>query len=185
MDKTKHKRKRNESLDAYVYRHSPAKAGTANESKTEQYTKILPRLYLGNYKGSESTAFFKEKSIKGVVNCTKDLPCKFVGKGVEYIRLPVDDSLKAKDITKMGEYLPFAVEFIARHRDVDKHPVFVHCVEGKQRSACVVAAYLISKRGMTAKEACKFVMDKRTEAFHHGHGVNFENALVKWEKTRR
>lgn len=53
---------------------------------------------------------------------------------------------------------------------------------GRQRSAISVAAYLISKHKMTPHDACKYIMDKRKEAFHYGQSLNFDQALDKYHK---
>jgi hypothetical protein len=35
---------------------------------------------------------------------------------------------------------------------------------------------------MTPGDACKFIMDKRPEAFHFGLSLNFEDTLKKYHK---
>jgi hypothetical protein len=36
---------------------------------------------------------------------------------------------------------------------------------------------------MTPFQACKFIIDKRPEAFHFGKSLNFENSLLKYHKS--
>ena len=149
----------------------------------EKYTKILPKLYLGNFQAAKDPDFFKDKKIKAVLNCTKDIPNHFAcKKDIEYMRIPVDDSLKETDIKKMYNFLPVIVEFIHKHVNLQGNNIFVHCYAGRQRSAISVSAYLVAKLGMTPAEACKFVMDKRKEAFHFGLSLNFEDSLNKYYK---
>lgn len=64
-------------------------------------------------------------------------------------------------------------------------PVLVHCVEGKQRSCAVVAAYLIRAMAITASQAKAFLLDKRPEAFDGGGRVTFAPALERWESAIR
>jgi len=167
-------------------KHSPIKNGLKikNEDKPlEPYTKIISKLYLGNYQAAKDPEFFKEKKIKAVLNCTKDIPNHFAcKKDIEYMRIPVDDSLRETDFKKMYEFFPVIVEFIHKHVVLQKNNILVHCYAGRQRSAISVAAYLVAKMGMTPAEACKYIMDKRKEAFHFGLSLNFEDSLNKYYK---
>lgn len=167
-------------------RHSPIKNGLKikdEDKPLEAYTKIIPKLYLGNYQAAKDPEFFKEKKIKAVLNCTKDIPNHFAcKKDVEYMRIPVDDSLRETDFRKMYEFFPAIVEFIHKHVVLQKNNILVHCYAGRQRSAISVAAYLVAKMGMTPAEACKYIMDKRKEAFHFGLSLNFEDSLNKYYK---
>lgn len=147
-----------------------------------KYTKIIPRLYLGNIESAEDSKFIKDKKIKAVLNCSKahDIPNHFADKGIEYLRIPVDDSLKDRDFEKMSHLLPLAVEFINKHINIEKNNLLVHCWAGRQRSAISVAAYLVKYHGMTPKEAVTFIQKKRDEAFHFGESINFDQTLNKY-----
>lgn len=177
------------SLSDFMRKHSPVKNGVVIKDEDKplaKYNKICDHVYLGNYQAAKDKQFFKDKKIKAVLNCTKsvDVPNHFAHiKDIEYMRIPVDDSLKEKDFDLMYQYLPCIVEFIHKHADIAKQNILIQCYAGKQRSAISVAAYLVAKRNMTPNEACKFVMDKRPEAFHHGLSVNFDQTLKKYSKT--
>jgi protein-tyrosine phosphatase len=172
----------------YLRKHSPIKNGLKikNEDKPlEMYSKIMSRLYLGNCQAAKNLEFFKEKKIRAVLNCSKDLPNSFAGRkdfDVEYMRIPIDDSLKEVDFKKCYEFMPAIVEFIYKHVVLEKHNTFVHCYAGRQRSAISVAVFLVAKYGMTPTEACKYIMDRRKEAFHFGLSLNFEESLEKYYK---
>lgn len=167
-------------------RHSPIKNGLKikdEDKPLEPYTKIISKLYLGNYQAAKDPVFFKEKKIRAVLNCTKDIPNHFAcKKDIEYMRIPVDDSLRETDFKKMYEFFPVIVEFIHKHVVLQKQNILVHCYAGRQRSAISVAAYLVAKMGMTPADACKYIMDKRKEAFHFGLSLNFEESLNKYYK---
>lgn len=171
----------------YIRKHSPIKAGLriADEDKPlAKYNKIADKIYLGNYQAAKDREFFKDKKIKAVLNCTRDIPNHFSSiKDIEYMRIPVEDSLKDKDIDLMYHYLPCIVEFIHKHVHIQKHPILIHCWAGRQRSAISVAAFLVDKMGLSPAEACKFVLDKRKEAFHFGLSLNFEDSLNKYYKN--
>jgi len=59
----------------------------------------------------------------------------------------------------------------------------IRYVSGRQRSAISVAVYLVVKYNMTPGDACKYIMDKRKEAFHFGLSLNFEDSLNKYYRN--
>ena len=148
--KTNHKM----SLSDTIYRHSPIKRGVIvvkNEDKPyAKYNKIMSKIYLGNIQASKDKEIFKERNFKAVLNCSKDIPNTFRSdESIEYMRIPIDDSLKEVDFIKAYEFMPAAVEFIYKHAVLQKHNVFIHCYAGRQRSVIMIAAYLVAKCGMT------------------------------------
>jgi protein-tyrosine phosphatase len=170
----------------YLRKHSPIKKGLQikdEDKPLEKYNKIIPKLYLGNYQAAKDADFFKDKKITAVLNCTKDIPNYFASKkNIEYMRIPVDDSLRETDFKKMYQFFPAIVQFIYKHIVLQGGNILVHCYAGRQRSCISVAVYLLEKMGMTPAEACKFIMDKRPEAFHFGLSLNFEDSLNKYYK---
>jgi protein tyrosine phosphatase len=178
------------SLSDDLKRHSPIKRGVIikNEDKPiTKYDKIMSKLYLGNFQAAKDKEFFEKKKIKAVLNCTKDIPNHFQShknaKGdfdIEYMRIPVDDSLLEVDFKKMYDFVPVMVEFIHKHIDIQGNNCFVHCYAGRQRSVTGIAMYLIVKHNMTPNQACKYVLSKRPEAFHHGLSLNFEKTIERY-----
>jgi protein-tyrosine phosphatase len=172
-------------LSDEMRRHSPLKKNLVVKNENdpyENYNKIMNKLYLGNKIASKDKSFMKEKKIKAVLNCskTRDIPNYFRDSDIEYMRVPVDDSLKKKDFDDMYKLLPSIVEFIHKHVDVLKQPTFVHCYAGRQRSVCAIVCYLMAKHNMTPEQACKTVLGKRKEAFHYGLSVNFDQTIYKF-----
>jgi len=175
------------TLADYIRKHSPIKAGLRipdEDKPLAKYNKIMNRLYLGNFQAAKDKDFFKKKNIRAVLNCSKDIPNHFASnKNVEYMRIPVDDSLKQKDYDLMFDFMPVIVAFIHKHIVTQKNNILIHCYAGRQRSAISVAVYLVDKYGLDPKEACKVVLDKRPEAFHFGKSLNFDQALSKYYRT--
>jgi len=175
------------TLADYIRKHSPIKAGLRipdEDKPLAKYNKIMNRLYLGNFQAAKDKDFFKKKNIRAVLNCSKDIPNHFASnKNVEYMRIPVDDSLKQKDYDLMFDFMPVIVAFIHKHIVTQKNNILIHCYAGRQRSAISVAVYLVDKYGLDPKEACKVVLDKRPEAFHFGKSLNFDQALNKYYRT--
>lgn len=158
-------------------------------------TEILPGLWLGNEAASQNEKFFKHYNITAVVNATKQIPCKFADKGVRYYRVPVNDPggghpLTQEDQQIMLAHLTEAVEFIRQNRKKNQ-VVLVHCHAGAQRSAAIVAAYLMTygkfviqstddplkiqqkKLHLTVKKMVRL----RPVAFFGGRSINFQAAL--------
>lgn len=177
------RRKIKAEIEDRIYRYSPLKRGLKVRSEDEvycNYNKIMPRLYLGNIDSTTEDKLFREKGIKAVLNCTKNIPNAY--EGVEYMRIPVNDSLKEVDIEKMYRFADVAATFIHKHVDLEKHNMLVHCHAGRQRSAICVAFYLIKYHKMTPEKAYKFIIDKRPEAFHYGKSLNFNESLLAYYK---
>lgn len=130
---------------------------------------IVPHLYLSNYNDAKNVprGFF-------VVNCTMSLPMvQAYG-----MRLPVNDDLQLNSIQTMSRALPVVVEHID-NVITSGGDVLVHCAAGQQRSAAVVAAYLMYTAGMSRQQAIDFIKSKKPDAFLGG--VNFENSLKDYE----
>ena len=177
-------------LEDYLKNHSPLKTGTLivkdEDKPLDDYSKILPNLYLGNFRAAKNKAFFESKNIKGVLNCTRevDIPNYFRNTGsIEYMRIPVDDSLKIIDINLMTKFLPVAVEYIHKHVSIQKNPMLVHCVAGRERSCICVAAYLVKYKNMTPDQAYVYILKNRPEAFFFGKSINFEKSLEEYAKS--
>jgi len=138
---------------------------------------ILPGLWLGNAEASQDTAFLKNKNIDAVFNCTKNLP--FIHSVKRKYRLPVDDNLKEEEIRNM-ELMSFEVIYKVIH-EYKQGPILVHCAAGMQRSAAVVAMFLIATKGMKTDEAIKYIRERRPIAFQPG--PNFLKSIKGFEAT--
>jgi protein-tyrosine phosphatase len=132
---------------------------------------IIPQLYLSDYEDAKAAPanWF-------IINCSKDLP--MVGQGM---RLPVNDDLSDEAMQTMSRALPRIINIIDNIRSKGGN-VLVHCFAGQQRSAAVVAAYMMSK-GMCKQDAIQFVRSKKSDAFLTG--VNFNPVLENFSKNNR
>jgi protein-tyrosine phosphatase len=133
---------------------------------------IVPHLYLSNYMDATNVPqdFF-------VINCTKDFPMVQSQSGT---RLSVNDDLQKESIDIMTQNLPLMVKYVDEH--VSKgHNVLVHCAAGQQRSAAVIAAYLMKTKGFSVDQAIEFVKSKKQDAFLTG--VNFRESLDNFRNT--
>lgn len=147
----------------------------------EKFSKITNRIFVGNSSAAKDKDFFTKHNIKAVLNCTTDVPNYFRNAtDIEYMRIPVEDSLKEKDYNLMTKYLPVAVEFVHKHADIQNNNILVHCWAGRQRSAIIVLAYLYTKKKKAIKDAKEMMIKKRPEVFHYGQSVNFDKSLKKF-----
>jgi hypothetical protein len=141
---------------------------------------ILPGLFLGNQATSQSLDFMRKHKIALVVNATKHIPSPFLG-AIHYLRVPVNDpgihNGNNEDVEIMRASLPVVLSAIRAFRLRGRH-VLVHCHAGAQRSAIIVAAYLLHRGYVqTPEEAISQVIKKREIAFFGGDSVNFRQAL--------
>lgn len=136
---------------------------------------IIPNLWIGSERDAMSASFFKKHTIRLVVNATANIPFGEHADAGRY-RIPVDDHPDENEV--MLRHLPIVVPLIddvLRHG----HGVLVHCRAGMQRSATVVAAYLMWKRGLTTDQALEFINKRKHETFWPV--ATFEKALRAWE----
>jgi len=139
---------------------------------------ILPGLWLGDINSANDKKFLKGKNITAIINCTKTLP--FIDdKNIEIKhRVAVRDNLEDVEIYKLYKLLNPTVNKIFTL--IGDHNVLVHCHKGKQRSATVIAAYLMKFAGMPKTEALASIKSKRPLIV--SPGVNFDEALTQYEK---
>ncbi len=141
---------------------------------------ILPGLWLGNRVAALDPIFHREKRIRAVFNCTKDIP--FEASVVRRYRVPVDDNLQEPEIRNMQLWsYEIVYKLAAEYRQAQKEGqgVLVHCAAGMQRSAAVVAMYLIASQPIHADQAMAYIRSKRRIAFQPS--ANFERAIREFE----
>ena len=143
-------------------------------------TEILPNLWIGNCIVAKNKFFFESNHIQVSINCTKDTIDNGVSK--KNLTLLVSDSLQAEDIIKMYKLLDSTCDYIYKQL-MSNYGIMVFCYAGKQRSATVIVAYLIKYGNMSLQEAIHAVKSKRPSIFTPG--INFQEALVKFEKDQQ
>ena len=122
---------------------------------------IIPGVWLGNRLASMDDAFLKQNNITTVFNCTKDLP--FHSSIKKRYRVPVDDNLQHEEIRNMELW---SYEIVYKLTKEHKHGnILVHCYAGMQRSAAVIAMFLIANYNMKKDNAIAYIKRKRSIAF--------------------
>lgn len=130
---------------------------------------IVPHVYLASF---EDVKEFEGSGVF-VINCTKDLPMISTHGGGT--RLYVDDHPSSEQT--MTSSLSLMVKYITEHVSAGKD-VVVHCFAGQQRSAAVVAAYIMRQTAWTPEQTVEFIKSKKPDAFLGG--VHFMESLVKF-----
>lgn len=142
-------------------------------------TEILTGLWIGNRKDAIRKQFLIDKQILCKINCTKELPENNI-LGIEEIRIPVSDTNKRKyerDNNQMYQYLFDITNFI--YNKIHKgNNVLVYCYAGKQRSATIIAAFLIRYGKVSPNKAVEYIKTKSDKAFLSS--INFYPALQKF-----
>ena len=122
---------------------------------------ITKNLWLGNIVASQDEEFLKKNGIHAVFNCTKNIP--FVHSVPKKYRLAVDDNLQEEEIRNMEHWSMEVVYKLTQ--EVKNGPVLVHCHAGMQRSAAVVAMYLIANYKLKSDVAMSKIKERRPVAF--------------------
>lgn len=147
------------------------------EQQLETVTEIDTGVFLGNNNVAQNLEFLRVNGIKGILNCSKDLPFYFMGTELETqistMRIPLDD--KPENVEKMYNYFEPALDFINQNK-----PVFIHCFAGMSRSPTICAVYLMKSKKIGPNEAVQEIMSKRPFAFNWGKMFYFADAINRF-----
>ena len=128
----------------------------------EHLNEIIPYLYLGD------AGFVREdRSFDLIVNCCPEVDIEYKQEShVIYLRFHDDPRDNDKFLSELEKHN--VLENIHEHV-VSSKPVIVHCAMGIQRSASIIACYLL-KYGVTngVKYTIDFIRSKRNVAFRKG-----------------
>ena len=139
---------------------------------------IIPRVWLGNRFAAWDAQWLKEKNIKAIFNCTKDL--HFIdGVDATRYRVPVDDNLKPEEINNMTLWTP-EIAYKTAHEYHQGKNILIHCAAGMQRSAAVATILLITVTGERAPILMSHIRRKRPITFVPQ--VNFRQSIEYYDK---
>ena len=146
-----------------------------NVSKAHE---IIPGIWLGDKNAAKDDIWLIQNNITVVFNVTKDLPFSPIIQ--KQYRVPVDDNLQPEEIRNMSLWSQEAVyKLLEEHNKGNK--ILVHCFAGMQRSAAIVAMYLIATKGMTWQQAISFIQSIRPIAFRPS--PNFKQSIIEFDRT--
>jgi protein tyrosine/serine phosphatase len=139
---------------------------------------IVPRIWLGNKMASMDEVFLRQNGIETVFNCTKDLPFDSLMR--RRYRVPVDDNLEEEEIRNM-ELWSFEIIYKLLLEYKQGKTILVHCAAGIQRSAAVVAMFLMVFTGMKHEDAMQYIRERRPIAFFKN--AHFLKSIQGFEKN--
>lgn len=139
-------------------------------------TQIIPRVWIGNIYSAIDDEFLHTNNIQVIINCTKDLAfhSDVIRGKIRAYRLPIDDNLKEQEIQNMSLWAPEVIYYMLKEY-FEGNNILVHCAAGIQRSASVVAMFLIALKGYTPEESISFIRSKRNITFKPS--VNFKKSI--------
>ena len=124
---------------------------------------IINNLWLGNYKSSIDLDFLQKNHIDLIINLSKTLDFLDNDKIFKF-RIPIHDNLSNESNIGMIKYFDEAYELIDSYLKNNKG-VLVHCKAGAQRSATLIALYLMKKNNIKSFLAKEYIQNKRCVAF--------------------
>ncbi len=129
----------------------------------DKYNKIINNLYIGNYQSAIDSQFLKDNNIKLIVNCTKTYEYT-VPKNIQHIRLNITDFNSPENNIIIASNIDKIIDIIDNYLKSNEG-VLVHCHMGQQRSAMVVACYLMKHKKINLDKAIERIKSKRKLAF--------------------
>ncbi|KAG4078955.1 hypothetical protein HA402_010907 [Bradysia odoriphaga] len=137
-------------------------------------SKVLPGLYVGNYRDSKDPQQLDRHNITHIV-AIHDCPRRLLH-DKHYLCIMASDTPDQN----LSQYFSVCNDFIhaARMRDGN---VLIHCLAGMSRSVTVAVAYIMSVTPLTWKEALKVVRTGRAVA---NPNLGFQNQLQEFETFR-
>jgi len=128
-----------------------------------KYNRIIDNLYIGNYMSPIDNDFLISNNIKLIINCTKTYKYKqsntiqLIRLNITDINTPANNYIISSSIEKILKIIQIYLE--------SNEGVLVHCHMGQQRSATLVACYLMKYMNLTLDEAIAKIQRKRKLAF--------------------
>jgi len=130
---------------------------------TDKYNKIIDNLYIGNHQSAVDINFINHNNIKLIVNCTKTYEYSTPDE-LQLIRLNITDFNSPENNIIITANIDKIIEIIHIYL-TSNEGVLVHCHMGQQRSALVVACYLMKYKKLSLVDAIKIIKKRRRYAF--------------------
>lgn len=139
------------------------------------FKKVSDSLYRGSLPSASDLKVIKSYGVKTVLDFNrKSHPeekkaCEELG--LEYIHLPW--TAYWFNYIRVGYYRKIAEKFIEIVGDKKKHPIFVHCYHGRDRTGMLVAIYRIVYEGWRIHDALEEMKEFNFKYWRHWDLVRF------------
>ena len=101
-------------------------------------------LFLGDFNDAKNLDWLRRMNITAIVNATETLPNKYL-RTIQYYRLPIQDSVEdAQNLAKSNFLMLTNVVNWVNGVTLAGNNVLIHCKSGKNRSAKVMIAFLLT-----------------------------------------
>lgn len=124
---------------------------------------VIKNLWLGNHKSSVDKDFLTKNNIKLIINLSKDLP--FTDLNIDKFRISIHDNRSLESDIGMIQNFKHSYNII-NDKLSNNESVLIHCRAGMQRSAALVALYLMKKYRYSFDDAKSIIKKKRCIAFY-------------------
>ena len=142
------------------------------------YDEIIPNIYVGNKNSAKDYKLVKQLSL--VINCTEDIPFYFDNLKLNRFRVSVPDDQSLDSNLRIITYIKPILPLIHKCY-LNKQKILIHCRAGSQRSATLLACYLIKYHNFTKDMAITYIKSKRSITFFPG--PNFNITLEIFDKN--
>lgn len=129
----------------------------------DKYNKIINNLYIGNYESPSDKEFLKTNNIKLIINCTKNFKYN-LDDSINMTRLNITDFNSPENNIIIASQINDILDIINIYINSNEG-VLVHCHMGQQRSAMVVACYLMKYYKMNLENAINEIKKRRKYVF--------------------
>jgi hypothetical protein len=139
-------------------------------------TQIIANLWLGNAIIAKSKYFMKENNIKYIVNVSCNIPNYF--NDITYMNISVQD----KDVAPKNTVSIYnhSGEFIFNSLKENKG-ILIHCKQGNNKSASIVAAFLMKHLELNLPTTLKYITVMRPNSLIRV--TNFTNGLIMYSNS--
>lgn len=131
-------------------------------------SKINEYLYIGSYFDAKKLNLLSSLNITHIVNLSQLDNC--FPNNFNYLKIDIDDD----NDENISQYFNKVSKFI-HNAVLSGGKIFVHCIVGKSRSPCLVAAYLCKKRKMKLIDALSLIKNNRIIDINLGFLQQLEN----------
>jgi len=142
------------------------------------FRRVTPWLFRGGQPGAEGIETLKNIGVKTVINL------RFGKRTINAEREPVEAAgMTFVTLPLSYWFLPneqTIADFLAILDDQSAHPVFVHCLHGKDRTGLLVAMFRVARQGWKVEDAYK---EMKMCGFHRFRIRNFKWML--WRFARK
>ncbi|CAG7831160.1 unnamed protein product [Allacma fusca] len=138
--------------------------------------RVLPGLYVGNYRDSKDTCQLERHKISHIIAIHD--AARRIHSDKEYLCIMASDS----PYQNLSQYFPTCNDFIHSARvQGSQSNVLIHCLAGMSRSVTIVIAYIMSITSLRWNEALKVVRGARAVS---NPNSGFQKQLQEFESTR-